>query len=58
MKKLERTWEFPTDFELMAMIAIGKKRPKEILPPELREKEKPSDRKPLKDIIVEGIYRK
>jgi nitroreductase len=48
----------PTDFEVMAMIAIGKKGPKEILPPELQEKEKLSDRKPLKDIIMEGIYRK
>lgn len=48
----------PTDFEVMAMIAIGKKGQKEILPPELQEKEKLSDRKPLKDIIMEGIYRK
>jgi nitroreductase len=50
--------EIPTDFEVMAMIAIGKKGSKEILPPELQEKEKPTDRKPLKDIIMEGIYRK
>jgi nitroreductase len=48
----------PNDFEVMAMIAIGKKGAKEILPPELQEKEKLSDRKPLKDIIMEGIYRK
>jgi hypothetical protein len=50
--------EIPTDFEVMAMIAIGKKGPKKNLPPELQEKEKPTDRKPLKDIIMEGIYRK
>jgi nitroreductase len=50
--------EIPTDFEVMAMVAIGKKGPKEILPPGLQEKEKPTDRKPLKDIIMEGIYRK
>ena len=48
----------PTDFEVMAMIAIGKKGPKENLPPELQEKEKLTDRKPLNDIIMEGIYRK
>lgn len=48
----------PDDFEVMAMIAIGKKGPREGLPPDLREKEKQSDRKPLKDIIMEGIYRK
>ncbi|MFZ0511915.1 MAG: hypothetical protein WAM14_09940 [Candidatus Nitrosopolaris sp.] len=32
------------------MIAIGKKAPREHLPPELQEKEYPNDRKPLKDI--------
>jgi nitroreductase len=50
--------EIPAYFEVMAMIAIGKKGPKEILPPELQEKEKLTDRKPLKDIVMEGIYRK
>jgi len=40
----------------MAMIAIGKKGPREILPPELQEKEKLTDRKPLKEIITEGFY--
>ena len=46
----------PHDFEVMAMIAIGKKGPIEILPPELQEKEKLTDRKPLKEIIMEGFY--
>ena len=50
--------EIPTDFEVMAMIAIGKKGPRENLSPELQEKEKLTDRKPLKDIVMEGIYRK
>ena len=35
----------PPNFEVMAMIAIGKKGPREILPPELQEKEKLTDRK-------------
>ena len=48
----------PVDFEVMAMIAIGKKAPKENLPAELQDKEKLSDRKPLNDIIMEGIFRK
>lgn len=48
----------PADFEVMAMIAIGKRGAKENLPPELQEKEKLTDRKPLKDIIMEGIYRR
>ena len=46
----------PHDFEVMAMIAIGKKGPIEILPPEVQEKEKLTDRKPLKEIIMEGFY--
>ena len=47
----------PADFEVMAMIAIGKRGPKENLPTELQVKEKPNDRKALKDIIMEGTYR-
>lgn len=50
--------EIPIHFEVMAMIAIGKKGSRENLPPELQEKEKLTDRKPLKDIVMEGIYRK
>src|SRR6187200_3321548 len=46
----------PHDFEVMAMIAIGKKGPIEILPPELQEMEKLTDRKPLKEIIMEAFY--
>ena len=46
----------PPDFEVMAMIAIGKKGSTEILPAELQEKEKLTDRKPLKEIIMEGFY--
>jgi nitroreductase len=47
----------PADFEVMAMIAIGKRGPKENLPTEIQDKEKPNDRKALKDIIMEGTYR-
>jgi nitroreductase len=46
----------PPNFEVMAMIAIGKKGPREILPAELQEKEKLTDRRPLKEIIMEGFY--
>ncbi len=49
--------KIPADFEVMAMIAIGKRGPKENLPTELQDKEKPNDRKPLSDIIMEGTYR-
>ena len=55
-EKARMDLEIPDDFEVMSMIAIGKKGPKENLPPEFQDKEKLSDRKPLKDIIMEGIY--
>jgi len=50
--------EIPPNFEVMAMIAIGKKGHRVSLSTELQEKEKLSDRKPLKDIVMEGFYRK
>ena len=40
----------------MAMIAIGKKGPREKLPPNLQEKEFPNDRKPLSEIVMEGNF--
>jgi nitroreductase len=47
----------PDAFDVMAMIAIGKPAPKEILPPEVQQREHPSDRKPLSEIIMEGHFR-
>ena len=48
--------EIPEDFDVMAMIAIGKRGPKENLPPNLQQKENPNDRKPLNEIIMEGSF--
>ena len=50
--------EIPDDFNVMAMMAIGKKGPKENLPPNLQEKENPNDRKPLNEIVMEGIFKR
>jgi hypothetical protein len=47
----------PDNFDVMAMIAIGRKGPKENLPPQLHEREQPNDRKPLKEIVMEGQFR-
>ena len=55
-KKAREDLEIPDDFDVMAMIAIGKKEPKENLPPNLQEKEKPNNRKPLNEIVMEGIF--
>jgi nitroreductase len=46
----------PDDYEVMAMVAIGKKGPKEKLPDDLQKKEAPNDRKPLSEIVMEGKF--
>ena len=55
-QKARERLEIPEDFDVMAMIAIGKKGPKENLPPNLQQKENPNDRKPLNEIIMEGSF--
>ena len=50
--------DIPDSFDVMAMIAIGKRGPKENLPKELQDKEFPNDRKPLKEIVMEGSFRR
>jgi nitroreductase len=57
-KKAREDLEIPEDFDVMAMIAIGKRWPKENLPPNLQEKEKPNNRKPLNEIIMEGSFKR
>jgi len=47
----------PSDYDVQCMIAIGKKGKKEDLPTKLQEKESPSDRKPLAEIVMEGKFR-
>jgi len=46
----------PDSFDVMAMIAIGKRGPKENLPTNLQEKEVPNGRKPLREIVMEGHF--
>jgi nitroreductase len=56
--KARNNLNIPDNFVVMAMIAIGKEGPKENLPPNLQEKEKPNDRKPLNEIVMEGSFKK
>ena len=44
-------------FDVLAMVAIGKPAPKEILPTDFQQREQASDRKPLSEIIMEGQFR-
>jgi nitroreductase len=57
-EKARKELDIPDNFDVMAMIAIGKMGPKENLPLQLQEKERPNDRKPLSEIIMEGHFRK
>jgi nitroreductase len=44
-------------YDVMAMIAIGKRAPRENLAPMLREKEFPNSRKPLSEIVMVGSFK-
>ena len=46
----------PDSFDVMAMIAIGKRGPKENLPMNMQEKERPNGRKPLRKTVMEGRF--
>ena len=57
-EKARRELHVPEDYEVLAMVAIGKRAPKESLPPQLQEMERPNDRRPLDEIIVAGRFGK
>jgi nitroreductase len=54
--KAKTALNIPDDYTVNAMIAVGKRGPKENLPPEFQAREKPNDRKPLNEIIMEGKW--
>ncbi len=47
----------PDNFDVQAMIAVGKPGRKEDLSPALQEREAPSDRKPLAELVFEGKFK-
>ncbi|MEZ5065927.1 MAG: nitroreductase family protein [bacterium] len=49
-----RTLEIPDEFEVEAMVAVGRPGSAEDLPEKLQEREEPSDRKPVEQIAFEG----
>lgn len=53
---IKKNLHIPDSFTVEAMVAIGKPGNKENLPKEIQEREVPSTRKPLKDIISEGKF--
>jgi len=46
----------PEEFRVEAMIAVGRHAPPESLPPALREREQPNDRRKLSETICEGKW--
>lgn len=53
---LKKNLQVPDSFTLEAMIAIGKLGNKEELPEVLKNREEPSTRKPLTDIVAKGMF--
>ncbi len=50
--------KIPDDYDVEMMFAIGKPGRKEDLPQDLQEREEPSNRQPIKDLIFEGQWKK
>jgi nitroreductase len=57
-EKARKDLGIPDDYQVEAMVAIGKRAPPNKLPPELEEREKPSTRKALSEIAIEGKFKK
>lgn len=55
-EKARRELSIPDDYAVCAMFAVGRPGDPDQLPPEKREIEKPSPRKPLREIICEGKF--
>jgi nitroreductase len=55
--KAKEVLKVPDDYDIEAMASIGKRGRKDDLPEKYREMEKPSGRKAIKDIVMEGEFR-
>lgn len=55
--KARTTFNIPEDYNIEAMLAIGRPAPASRLPQELQEREVPSDRKPLDSFVFNGTFK-
>ncbi|MBV9673614.1 MAG: nitroreductase family protein [Verrucomicrobia bacterium] len=55
--KAKTVLQIPDEFQVEAMVAIGRPGRKEDLPPEVQERETPNGRRPLAASIFEGAFR-
>ena len=53
----EKISDIPDSFDIIAMVAIGKRGGKDMLPSKFQEMEKPSDRKPLEQMVMKGRFK-
>ena len=58
VRKARKDLEVPDEYSVEAMVVIGKRAPKENLSPDLQAREVPSQRKALKELVMEGRFRK
>ncbi len=56
MTRARRILKIPYNYDIVSMVALGKQGDKNSLPENLREKEYPSDRKPLSEILHIGKF--
>jgi len=56
-EKARTVLKVPDDYAVAAMFAVGRPGDPGALSPELREREKPSDRRPVRESICEGVFR-
>ncbi len=49
-------FKIPHDYQVEAMFALGKTGKKEDLPEKIRERETPSNRKPINEVVFEGKF--
>lgn len=56
--KAKEALRVPDDYAVEAMIAVGRPGNKEDLPEYLQEREFPSPRKKLDEIVMEGVFQK
>ena len=55
-EEIRKVLKIPDQFKVEAMIALGKKGDSDALPKELRERETPSQRKPLQETVSKGHF--
>jgi nitroreductase len=54
--RAQKDLEIPEDFQVEAMVALGREGPKEALPEPMQKMETPNDRRPLSGTVAEGKF--